>query len=333
MAKAREVEGLDCGAGLVEGACLVLRTRIDELCELREAALDFSDLKGVHDMRVSSRRVRSAARDFRPYFRKKDLRELKAGVKRIADALGSVRDEDVAIDALEKFSGEEPPEVLTGIARIKDERVRRRENDRAKLRKVITAETLLTLQADCHAALDAVEVRERKVTTTGGGRIILKAADPSFRNAGREIIRESWQEFDKLSVALCRPLESEPLHDLRIAAKRLRYAIELFAQCWGGALTPHAEEIAEMQSSLGDLHDADVWIEALGTRLRDQSFRREKTLFVQRGAGTDDEVCATVWLINRFVRARTKDYRVALERWRVWRTDKFAARLFETLNS
>ena len=47
--------------------------------------------------------------------------------------------------------------------------------------------------------------------------------------------------------------------EMRIAAKRLRYAIELFTVCWGARIAPFAEEIAEMQSFLGEVHDANGW--------------------------------------------------------------------------
>ncbi|NJM52825.1 MAG: CHAD domain-containing protein [Blastocatellia bacterium] len=34
------------------------------------------------------------------------------------------------------------------------------------------------------------------------------------------------------------------MHQLRIAAKRLRYAIELFAICWGEQISPFAKKSA-----------------------------------------------------------------------------------------
>ena len=66
MAKAREIAALECDGDGVEGIRRVLLTRLDEVCEFREQALDFSDIKGVHAMRVASRRLRSASRDFAP---------------------------------------------------------------------------------------------------------------------------------------------------------------------------------------------------------------------------------------------------------------------------
>ena len=61
-----------------------------------------------------------------------------------------------------------------------------------------------------------------------------------------------------LGESLYHPFQFKELHKMRIATKRLRYAVELFTACWGESMTPFAEEIAEMQSYLGEAHDCDV---------------------------------------------------------------------------
>jgi CHAD domain-containing protein len=54
--------------------------------------------------------------------------------------------------------------------------------------------------------------------------------------------------------------ESEELHNLRIAYKRLRYTIEAFAAVLPSELASLAQPAARFQSRLGRLHDADVAI-------------------------------------------------------------------------
>ena len=58
-------------------------------------------------MRVASRRLRSALRDFLPYLRKRGLSSVQKRLRNIADALGEVRDHDVAIMALEELEKEQ----------------------------------------------------------------------------------------------------------------------------------------------------------------------------------------------------------------------------------
>src|SRR2546423_13710737 len=106
MAKAKEIEGLDCGAGAARGMRLVLLARVGEVCEHRAAALDWRGEDGVHDMRVATRRLRSVLRDFRTHLRGgKRLEEARAELKRLALALGAGPDPDVAACVLEHMDG------------------------------------------------------------------------------------------------------------------------------------------------------------------------------------------------------------------------------------
>jgi CHAD domain-containing protein len=324
MAKAKEIEGLDCGADAGEGVRLVLGTRLGEVCALRAAALDWSDPEGVHDMRVASRRLRSAIRDFSPYLRKRKLRRVKGDLKSLADALGLVRDEDVAIMALEKLASDAPPEVWAGVGQFADERRRRRERVRARLERVLTEEALAELREDFDGALAGAVKAARKTEDDGG-----KGTGADFRHAGREIILARLAEFQELSQSLYNPLKSEPLHRLRIAAKRLRYAVELFAACWAeGALTPFAKEIARMQTSLGELHDCDVWVEEIGEALKPT----EREAAGAGDAAAEQKRGAAFWLLDHFTKERAGHFQDALMRWREWEATGFQARLANILD-
>jgi CHAD domain-containing protein len=74
-------------------------------------------------------------------------------------------------------------------------------------------------------------------------------------------------------------------------------------------MIPLADEVTEMQTSLGELHDCDVWIEELGKQLAK--------------ANGENKTSATVWLLSYYVKTRTKHYRAALERWNEWQQNNF----------
>jgi len=130
MAKSKEIAGLNCTAGANAGIRLVLRSRLEEILTFREAALDWNNPEGVHDMRVASRRLRNAIRDFSPYLRKRKLQYPQSDLKSLADALGAVRDQDVAIMALENLAAEASQEVAAGIEEILNDRRSKREGAR-----------------------------------------------------------------------------------------------------------------------------------------------------------------------------------------------------------
>jgi CHAD domain-containing protein len=305
MAKSKEITGLNCEDSAAVGIRLVLFTRFEEMCALREAALDWSDIEGVHDMRVASRRLRSALRDFLPFVQKRSLKNVRDDLKKIADALGAVRDQDVAIAALEYLKEEsEQEDIKSGIEKLIEERSIARDEKRMVLIETITIGMLSLLQEKFNQALEKATKETHSI---------------SFREVGRGIIELRLEEFLKLSRSLYAPFNVKPLHNLRIAAKRLRYAIELFAICFGDEIIPFAEEVTEMQTSLGELHDCDVWIEELGKKLLKSE--------------NENKNPATVWLLSHYTKTRTKHYRAALERWQNWVNDSFAERLIEAVES
>src|SRR5215207_8853549 len=186
MAKAREITALECDGDGVEGIRRVLLTRLDEVCELREQALDFSDIKGVHDMRVASRRLRSAARDFAPYLRKGRLDDAVEELRELADVLGGVRDLDVEIHALEKLAEEAPPELAEGVREIAGERGSRRERARGRLAEGVTAGAVEDLRRKFARSIeDAARARRRGGRKADGGG---ESPDGmSFRALAREV--------------------------------------------------------------------------------------------------------------------------------------------------
>jgi CHAD domain-containing protein len=96
MAKPEQITNVDCDEEAASGIHAVLTTRLGELVALRKKALDGSEADGVHDMRVAARRLRSVLSDFMPYLRKNHMNSSLKEIKGIADALGEVRDQDVA---------------------------------------------------------------------------------------------------------------------------------------------------------------------------------------------------------------------------------------------
>jgi CHAD domain-containing protein len=66
------------------------------------------------------------------------------------------------------------------------------------------------------------------------------------------------------------PDEVVALHDMRIAAKRLRYILEITGPCFGPYTKSATKLTKQLQDLLGDIHDCDVQIPdvaAFGERL------------------------------------------------------------------
>ena len=316
MAKAKRVRGIKCNAGASAGIKLVLLTRFEELISLQDTALNWSDPEGVHSMRVASRRLRSALRDFVPYIRKRGLASSQKQVRSIAGVLGEVRDHDVAIMALEELDANAPAEVSTTLKQFIETRKELRDLAREELKTFLQQSQLNGLKMDFVAGVDeSTATRPPKSQDA-------ESTEITFVKMSRAVILERLKELEKLSDGLFKPFEVASLHEMRIAAKRLRYAVELFQQCWGNGIASYAKRVARLQTALGDLHDCDVWIESFGKHIREA--RKQKQT---------EQVAAFVWLLSHFVKLRTKHLREAFDLWTKWEADDAGGKLRALLNS
>ena len=82
---------------------------------------------------------------------------------------------------------------------------------------------------------------------------------PVSRNA-RLIARTRLEELYSWERYVDNPYHIRELHNLRIAAKRLRYTFEVFEEVLPAAGKAVVEELTRIQDELGALHDSDVII-------------------------------------------------------------------------
>jgi CHAD domain-containing protein len=126
MAKAWEVPGLAPDAPLRLCARRIIDTRFREMMSYRAGTAAGEDIEQLHAMRVSSRRLRSAMKNFRVCFDRKRFNEHDAKLREIAQGLGTVRDLDVRIAWYEGYLSTAPEEehadVLGLIAEAREER-------------------------------------------------------------------------------------------------------------------------------------------------------------------------------------------------------------------
>jgi hypothetical protein len=100
-------------------------------------ALDGTDIEGVHDVRVASRRLRAAMDVAEPAFPGKWYKRLHRTAKEITGALGEVRDRDVLLEALQADRRTAPPAEHPGIDRLIDRVERERAAARAEMERFL----------------------------------------------------------------------------------------------------------------------------------------------------------------------------------------------------
>lgn len=101
---------------------------------------------------------------------------------------------------------------------------------------------------------------------------------PLRPNATR-IVRTRLDELRGFEADALASSASAPQHNMRIAAKRLRYVLEIVGPCVGEEAKAARDAAKQLQSVLGDLHDCDLMlpkverIDSAATLLRE---RRER---------------------------------------------------------
>lgn len=97
MATEWKIEGISPDETLESCARRIIVSYFRQMMSYKEGAKDGTDIEFVHDMRVTSRRLRAAMGNFADCFREKPFKKHYKRVKSITQAMGSVRDLDVLI--------------------------------------------------------------------------------------------------------------------------------------------------------------------------------------------------------------------------------------------
>lgn len=224
---------------------------LNELIHLRQhedKVQSAGDHDPIHDMRVATRRTRSALRLLGSYYRRKHVKRLIKGLKTVADALGAVRDLDVLILDLRGRNDEGLAEILT---RLEASRAAAHDD----LTEVIDGreyKSLLTQLATFATAPDDM------ADITPPAPIQVRHVVPVLLHEQLASVRG----FDPLFDDEAQP-DFEALHELRITFKRLRYAIHFFSEVLGASVEPFLSDLKAIQDHLGRLNDVVVFGKAV----------------------------------------------------------------------
>lgn len=233
------------------GAELLLHS-LDSLTAEIEGVKGEDDKEFVHRMRVASRRLRSALVLFGECYEEEEVRKWNKAVRSVTKDLGEARDLDVQIEFLNGFA--QAHADLPSLEELTRELEMQRERAQPRI-------------------VSGLEKLERKGTLEE-----MRRTYEEVRNAPRCSVPWGTMERafhhisirldDLLSLQECvhQPEAKDKHHQMRIAAKRLRYTMEAFEALYGEGVKARIAVIKDLQDRLGGLHDCDVWIDMLQAR-------------------------------------------------------------------
>lgn len=201
----------------------------------------------VHQMRVATRRMRSALQAFGKIVDRSHTRALTDELKWLASVLGTSRDLEVLRMRFEDGLHSLPPEVVLGDVAA---RVTRH---------------FAPLEAKAHkdsvAALDAP--RYFDLLNTIDALLAAPPLTPLASGKAKDVLPKLVEKArrrldDRVETALATKDSDEPLHEARKAAKRLRYSAEVAELTLGSKAKPLRKRAKDVQTLLGEHQDSVV---------------------------------------------------------------------------
>lgn len=210
----------------------------------RPAVNNGTDPENVHQLRVSTRRAAAALDIFGDLPAAKSAHRLRKQLRKLRRGAATARDWDVFRLMVTAWAPDRPPaeqpglDFLIGLA--------------AAHRQRAQTELSATLGREKHW-----QAVRRKLLRT-----IPNAGGSTLGDRAKKLLKRI---LDELETALHRkPLDDDALHRVRIAGKRLRYALELFIKCFNPTVRQRVyPAVEQMQEILGRANDSRVTIDRL----------------------------------------------------------------------
>jgi CHAD domain-containing protein len=208
-------------------------------------AASAGDETSVHQARVASRRLRAALPVLGVRADTQTLDRLRRQVRRITRALGPVRELDVALTHLEAFA---PRAHLSARAT-------------SAVRQALNADRLARRREMLDALTPgAMEKLRRRLASMTPASPPVATSDDELDEAARRVARRARALEAAIDAAggLYLP---DRLHRVRVAAKKLRYALEIERELRRSRSMAQINRLKGLQERLGHMHDLEILID------------------------------------------------------------------------
>ena len=222
----------------------LLRQRLVSLLKAMPAAQEGDEIS-VHQARVASRRLREALPVLGASADADALDRADRRVRRITRALGPVRELDVALSLLAELEGKgaAAPRAIARLRQaVTEERQKRRQDMLQEIRP---------------SRLD--KLRKRLVRVAAPDAAPTPPADERA-----EAVQQAARRARRLRAAMERAggiYLADRLHRVRVAAKKLRYVIEIERELTQGRSRAQLTRLKNLQDLLGRMHDLEILID------------------------------------------------------------------------
>ncbi len=206
------------------------------------------DPEAVHAMRVSARRMRAAWRVFGDGFERDAVRHYRGELREIGAQLGRVRDLDVLIELVEGHGARRGVRQRAGLASLGAALRDEREVQGDDLVHLLRSKRFDAFVGDYLTLVDTPGHAARSLPPHAAGLV---------RNRMPASIWAAYQDVWAFDGAVG-TADLATLHELRIAAKWLRYTLEFVRSPLDPDASTLIRPVVALQDHLGDQHDQHV---------------------------------------------------------------------------
>jgi CHAD domain-containing protein len=224
-------------------------------------AQKMEDSEGVHQMRVSLRKMRSLLTVFKSILPKKVSYFLSDEMRYAGLKLDKARDFDVYIQ--ENFDKTELSYIEKSMFKLAQ---KNKNKEYKKVTKLIKSKRYKNFQKSLYKWIQSKDWRN---TLSKNEQ---KAFGENIMPFAIDVIKTYQNKLNYFGTDIDK-LDDETLHKLRILCKKLRYSTEFFASLFGDNMTNFTNSLKKIQDILGLLHDISVMKELHRILLKRQSKR------------------------------------------------------------
>ncbi|RJQ43421.1 MAG: CHAD domain-containing protein [Anaerolineaceae bacterium] len=277
------------------------------------------EIEDIHDLRVASRRIRTALTIFNNFFPKRRVKNWENTIRSITRKFGKTRDLDVQIEFLEGLLATIADKHLrAGILRVHLRLVQKRKK---KDRAVGKHSDDLLKDQDILAMQSAMQ----EIIQNNGE----DGYSPALYQLAFHTIYTALDQFLYYEVFIHHPENIHELHLMRIAAKRLRYTLEIFLPLYDGKMDQFLNIMKIIQQKLGLIHDCDVWIAFIPAFM--ESEKQRTMLYYGRTSAMNRLLPGFIFIQQNRQAERERIYADFMQDWQKWRTEEVWLKLRELI--
>jgi len=269
----------------------ILSSQFTTLSELHRVVVETSGVEAIHKMRVTTRRAQASLDLLEFEQERRHVRSLKRSLRRARRALSTVRNYDVFLEMTEREAASARASVRDQFQVLRAVLMKRRETRLEKVKAFLKKIDIREMPASIglwapalHDVGAAARAGDSSAAVEPRATVVVQIDTPPIFDVARIALRgadrldQRLAEFQLLASEVHTKNSPAEYHQLRIAAKRIRYLLEIVSEMGYGDAYRTLAWLRKLQDRIGDWHDYEALEDEIVGILSRPKFLKEHLL-------------------------------------------------------